>query len=138
MIVSGGFDRTVRVSGPGVRRGSRRGVTRPGRFGYCGGGGAAGWPLGDRLRRLRPDGAGVGPESGAAVGEALCGHYSPVTAVAVGQRGRCAAIVSGGVDSTVRVWDLESGAAVGEPIRGHDRCGLLRWRWGSGRGCALD
>ena len=63
MIVSGGFDRTVRV-----------------------------WDL----------------ESGEAVGEALCGHYSPVTAVAVGQRGGHAVIVSGGDDGTVRVWDLEN------------------------------
>ena len=30
-------------------------------------------------------------------------------------------IVSGGYDGTVRVWDLESGVAVSEPLRGHDR-----------------
>jgi WD40 repeat protein len=29
-------------------------------------------------------------------------------------------VVSGGEDGTVRVWDLETGASCGEPLRGHD------------------
>ena len=58
-----------------------------------------------------------------ALGEPLRGHYSPVNAVALGQRGGCAVIVSGGFDRTVRVWDLESGAALGEPITRTWRCG---------------
>ena len=30
-------------------------------------------------------------------------------------------IVSGGSDGTVRLWDVESGETVGEPLRGHNR-----------------
>jgi WD40 repeat protein len=33
-------------------------------------------------------------------------------------------IVSGGLEGTVRVWNAETGAAVGEPLRGHDG-----WVW---------
>jgi WD40 repeat protein len=35
-------------------------------------------------------------------------------------------IISGSVDTTIRIWDAETGAAVGKPLQGHTgMCGLL-------------
>ncbi len=45
---------------------------------------------------------------------------SPVQALVLGERAGRAVVVSGGLDHTLRVWDLESGASIGEPLRGHD------------------
>jgi len=45
------------------------------------------------------------------------GHQGSVTAVAVTPDGK--RIVSGSDDHTIRVWDLETGAAIGGPIEGH-------------------
>ena len=50
---------------------------------------------------------------------AATGHTDAIGAVAVGElHGRPIAI-SGGCDSTVRVWDLGTGDPVGEPFTGH-------------------
>ena len=43
-----------------------------------------------------------------------------VFSVAVGELEGRAVVVSGGWDGTVRVWDLASGRARGEPLRGHE------------------
>ncbi len=40
--------------------------------------------------------------------------------LALGKRAGRAVIVCGSFSDTVRVWDLEMGVAVGEPLRGHD------------------
>ena len=45
------------------------------------------------------------------------GHEGTVNAVAVTPDGK--RIVSGSDDHTIRVWDLETGAAIGKPIEGH-------------------
>ena len=51
--------------------------------------------------------------------QTLTGHTGPVTAVAVGEVEGRAVAVTGGVDGTVRVWDLASGRPRGEPLTGH-------------------
>ena len=54
---------------------------------------------------------------GAVVGRLMTGHLGMVEAVACTQReGRPVAVTAGG-DSTIRVWDLATGAAIGDPIR---------------------
>jgi WD40 repeat protein len=50
------------------------------------------------------------------VGEPL-ENASAVLSIAYSPDGR--RIVSGSSDNTVRIWDVESGEAVGEPLRGH-------------------
>jgi WD40 repeat protein len=45
------------------------------------------------------------------------GHKKPIWSVAYSPDGRY--VVSGSGDNTLRIWDAESGAAVGEPLRGH-------------------
>ena len=55
----------------------------------------------------------------------LLGHTGPVEAVAVGQlpdAARTSVIISGGgwEDSTIRVWRLDDGTPIGEPLHGHD------------------
>jgi WD40 repeat protein len=52
-------------------------------------------------------------------------HDNRVNAVAVGEVGGQPVVVSGSDDMTVRVWDLELGSQVGEPLRGHD--GPVNW-----------
>ena len=52
--------------------------------------------------------------------QVLTGHTGGVDAVAVGALpDGTPVIVSGGVDDTVRVWRLDGGGPVGEPLRGH-------------------
>ena len=46
------------------------------------------------------------------------GHKGTVFALAVTPDGK--RIVSGSGDNTIRVWDLETGAAIGKPIEGHE------------------
>ncbi len=120
VIVSGGSDGTVRVwdleSGDAVGEPLRG---HDGRVRAVGGGGAVG-PRGDRLRGLRRYGADVGPGVGRCGGRAAAGPRRWVFGGGGGERAGRAVIVSGGSDGTVRVWDLESGGAVGEPLRGHD------------------
>lgn len=50
----------------------------------------------------------------------LTGHEDAVYAVAVGERRGQPIIISGSGDGTVRVWDLDSGAPVFEPLTGPD------------------
>jgi hypothetical protein len=50
----------------------------------------------------------------------LRGHESSVRAVALCEHGGRRLIVSGSDDDTVRLWDPETGEAVGEPLRGHE------------------
>src|SRR5258708_947383 len=45
------------------------------------------------------------------------GHSGPVTCTSYSPNGRH--VVSGSEDNTIRIWDAESGAAVGEPLTGH-------------------
>jgi WD40 repeat protein len=47
----------------------------------------------------------------------LKGHTGPVWSVAYSPDGRH--IVSGSYDRTIRIWDAETGAAVGNPLEGH-------------------
>ena len=105
--------------GPGHRQPGRRPAHRPHRRGEAVAVGAAGRPPGRRLRQRRPDGAGVGP-----------GHRRPGrrpahrphrlgAAVAVGVPDGRPVVVTGGDDGTVRVWDLATGAPVGDPLTGH-------------------
>ena len=51
--------------------------------------------------------------------EIINGHARQVMGVAVSADGR--AIVSGSLDNTIRIWDMESGTPIGEPLRGHER-----------------
>jgi WD40 repeat protein len=51
------------------------------------------------------------------VGDPMRGHHSAVQSVAFNPDG--SRIVSGGVDSTVRVWDAETRNPVGDPLTGH-------------------
>jgi WD40 repeat protein len=48
------------------------------------------------------------------------GHTDYITSVSYSPNGM--RVVTGSVDKTVRIWDVESGAVVGEPLTGH--------RWG--------
>jgi len=50
----------------------------------------------------------------------LEGHTEPVTSVVVGEceNGR-RVIVSGSADCTIRLWDLETGTSLGQPLKGH-------------------
>ena len=61
----------------------------------------------------------MGPGIGRAGLGPLTGHHGEVNAVAVGERNGRPVIVSGGIDRTVRVWDLESGEPVLGPLTGH-------------------
>src|SRR5258708_72239 len=45
------------------------------------------------------------------------GHDGPVTCVHYSPNGKY--IISGSIDKTIRVWDAEIGAPVGEPLMGH-------------------
>lgn len=49
----------------------------------------------------------------------LTGHTSMVEAVATGRVGDREIIASGGLDSTVRLWDAVTGEPLGEPLTGH-------------------
>ena len=53
------------------------------------------------------------------MGEPLRGHEDVVRSVAISLDGKTA--VSGSRDKSVRVWDAQSGAAVGGPLLGHAR-----------------
>jgi len=48
---------------------------------------------------------------------AWTGHVELVQSVSYSPNGAC--IVTGSFDRTIRIWDAESGAAVGEPLTGH-------------------
>ena len=50
-------------------------------------------------------------------------------AVAVGELDGRPVVISGSDDGTVRVWDLATGAPVGDPFTGHAGCG----EFGGGR-----
>ncbi|KAG8791593.1 hypothetical protein FRC12_008706 [Ceratobasidium sp. 428] len=70
-------------------------------------------------------------DTGAPVGDPLVGHSGWVRSVAYSPDGSCivsgsvayspdgSCIVSGSADNTVRVWDVETGAPVGDPLVGH-------------------
>ncbi|KIM28349.1 hypothetical protein M408DRAFT_140228, partial [Serendipita vermifera MAFF 305830] len=45
------------------------------------------------------------------------GHEDSISCVALSPNGRY--VVSGSEDKTIRIWDAETGVAVGEPLRGH-------------------
>lgn len=48
----------------------------------------------------------------------LAGHTERVTCAAVDSHGKF--LISGSLDNTLRIWSLETGCTVGEPLRGHD------------------
>jgi WD40 repeat protein len=52
-------------------------------------------------------------------GDPFVGHSSSVNSVAIGELDGRPVVVSGSSDTTVRVWDLATGAPVGEPYAGH-------------------
>ncbi|KZO93003.1 WD40 repeat-like protein, partial [Calocera viscosa TUFC12733] len=52
------------------------------------------------------------------IGVALEGHKDAVTSVAFSPDGKW--FVSGSSDWTVRIWDAETGRAMGEPLEGHE------------------
>lgn len=57
--------------------------------------------------------------SGALIGEPLCVHQDVVISVALVDLGDLPVIVSGGSDCSLRVWNLATGAPIGEPLRGN-------------------
>jgi WD40 repeat protein len=58
-----------------------------------------------------------GQENWPAMQKLLSGHEDPVSCVAVSPDGKY--IVSGSDDSTIRVWDAETGEMIGRPLEGH-------------------
>ena len=121
VVISGSDDADGAGVGPGHRHPGRRPVHRPRRPGARGGGRGAGRPAGGHLRQRRRDGAGVGP------GHRHPGRrpvHRPPRLGAVRWRSRSWTAgrwsVSGSDDGTVRVWDLATGAPVGDPFTGHD------------------
>ena len=48
----------------------------------------------------------------------LRGHIRLVSSVALSPNGNL--VISGSDDNTVRIWDVTSGEAIGQPLRGHD------------------
>jgi WD40 repeat protein len=56
-------------------------------------------------------------DAGTAIGKPLRGHEGPVVSVGFSPDGK--QIVSGGSDSTVRLWDANTGAEIGAPMTGH-------------------
>jgi WD40 repeat protein len=53
------------------------------------------------------------------VGDPIVHGSRSVTALAFGDVAEYSIAVTGGDDSTVRLWDLSSGAQLGEPLIGH-------------------
>jgi WD40 repeat protein len=52
------------------------------------------------------------------------GHANYITCVTYSPNGR--QIISGSWDKTIRIWDAETGAVIGEPLKGHtELCGPL-------------
>ena len=47
------------------------------------------------------------------------GHARPIVSIVYLPNG--ARVVTGSYDNTIRIWDAESGATVGEPLTGHSR-----------------
>jgi WD40 repeat protein len=53
------------------------------------------------------------------LGEIVGRHDRAVSSVAVARVGGRSVAVTGSFDATVRVWDLTSGATIGDPLTGH-------------------
>ena len=51
--------------------------------------------------------------------QTLTGHTQPINTVAVGELKGRPVVISGGDDGTVRVWDLTTGAPIGDRFTGH-------------------
>ena len=119
VIVSGGYDGTVRVWDAVTGQPALPAADRPHQHSDRGGGGPGRGPRGDRLRQLRRYGAGLGRGHRQPAIPPRTGHTSTVTAVAVGRAGDRDVIVSGDEDGTVRVWDAVTGQPVVPPLTGH-------------------
>jgi len=105
--------------GPGRQGAAVPAVGSPPGQGQRGRGRGPGRPPDRDLGRQRPHGVGVGPGGGTTRGAPLAGHDGWVLAVAIGELGGRPIAVSGGLDDTVRMWDLAAGGPLGGPLA-HD------------------
>ena len=130
VLVSGGVDPELRVCDLGLRRSRQRPGGRPRRLSLCRGGRSA--ARRDPGRGRRGPGRTIWRwdlESGLAFEPLLRAHERGINSIAVGARADgTPVVVSGGDEGMVRIWDLETGAALGEPLRcqeGWDQVGAV-------------
>ncbi|MEU0481031.1 serine/threonine-protein kinase [Streptosporangium sp. NPDC006013] len=121
VVVSGGYDGTVRVSD--LATGTPIGETFTGHEGPV-------WSVAVGRSDSRPVAVSGGLDgtlrvwdlaTGAPIGKSFTGHQGSVESVVVGWLDGRPVVVSGGLDGTVRVSDLATGAPIGKPFTGHQK-----------------